>query len=92
VLMIVNLLIFGKQIIDTIIQPLIQMKRASQVYAQGDFSHRIPIVYDDEIGELADTLNSMAESLGLVEEQRKSFWLTSVTNFARHSLTSAVIP
>jgi signal transduction histidine kinase len=75
-LIVLNLVIFGRQIIDTNNRPLIDMKRASTVYAQGDFDYRIPIQSDDEIGELAETLKKMAESLGEVDEQRKEFLAT----------------
>jgi len=41
-------------------KPLIEMKRAADLIAQGDYRMRLPIRSTDEIGELAGTFNHMA--------------------------------
>ena len=41
--------------------------------AKGDFSKRIPVTSDDEIGELAVSFNQMTNSLVQLEGMRKSF-------------------
>lgn len=41
--------------------------------AKGDFSKRIPVTSDDEIGELAVSFNQMTNSLARLEGMRKSF-------------------
>jgi two-component system sensor histidine kinase ResE len=43
-----------------ITQPLLEMKRAADLIAQGDYRMRLPIRSTDEIGELAGTFNHMA--------------------------------
>ena len=43
--------------------------------AQGDFSARVPIRSQDEIGRLARAFNQMADSLKKVEQLRKSMVL-----------------
>jgi two-component system sensor histidine kinase ResE len=44
-------------------QPLRSMKKAADLYAQGDFSAQISIRTNDEIGDLASTFNHMAGRL-----------------------------
>jgi two-component system phosphate regulon sensor histidine kinase PhoR len=46
-------------------RPLEQMRRIAGRLAEGDLSARVPMTTDDEIGALADTLNTMAEQLTL---------------------------
>ena len=54
-------------------KPLKQMSVASRAMARGDFSKRILVTTDDEIGELAVSFNAMTNSLSQLEGMRKSF-------------------
>ncbi len=54
-------------------KPLKLMSQASRAMAKGDFSKRIPVTSDDEIGELAVAFNMMTNSLSKSEGIRKSF-------------------
>ena len=49
------------------------MSEAAKAMAKGDFSKRIPVTSDDEIGELAVSFNMMTNSLSRLESMRKSF-------------------
>ncbi len=54
-------------------RPLRIMSDAARAMARGDFSRRIPVTSDDEIGQLAVSFNQMTNSLARLEEVRKSF-------------------
>lgn len=54
-------------------KPLKLMSEAAHALAKGDFSKRIPVMSDDEIGELAVSFNMMTNSLSRLEGMRKSF-------------------
>ena len=54
-------------------KPLKLMSIAAKSMANGDFSKRIPVTGDDEIGELAVSFNQMTNSLARLENMRKSF-------------------
>ncbi len=54
-------------------KPLKMMSSAARSMAKGDFSKRIPIMSDDEIGELSIAFNQMTNSLVQLEGMRRSF-------------------
>ena len=54
-------------------RPLKMMSEATRAMAKGDFSKRIPVMSDDEIGELSVSFNQMTNSLAQLESMRKSF-------------------
>ena len=54
-------------------KPLKLMSEAARAMARGDFSRRIPVTRNDEIGQLAVSFNQMTNSLARLEEMRKSF-------------------
>ena len=54
-------------------KPLKLMSEASRAMAKGDFSKRIPVTSDDEIGELSASFNMMTNTLANLEGMRKSF-------------------
>ncbi len=54
-------------------KPLKLMSQAARSMAKGDFSKRIPVMSDDEIGELSVSFNMMTNSLSQLEGMRKSF-------------------
>ncbi len=51
--------------------PIRQLTVAARAVAAGDLSHRVPVRTQDELGELAQAFNTMAESLAQAEEQRR---------------------
>lgn len=54
-------------------KPLTQMSKAAKAYANGDFSMRISVRRDDELADLANAFNNMADSLEQLEKMRRSF-------------------
>lgn len=54
-------------------KPLKIMSEAAKAMAKGDFSKRVPVTSDDEIGELAASFNMMTNSLSRLESMRRSF-------------------
>jgi len=55
------------------VKPLKSMSQASKAMAKGDFSRRIPVMSDDEIGELSMSFNMMTNNLAQLEGMRRSF-------------------
>ncbi|MCQ2451435.1 MAG: HAMP domain-containing histidine kinase [Clostridia bacterium] len=60
-------------ITNRLTKPLKLMSIAAKSMANGDFSRRIPVTTDDEIGELAMSFNEMTNSLSRLESMRKTF-------------------
>ena len=56
-----------------LVKPLKQMAQAAKRFGKGDFSVRVNVTSDDEIGDLAKSFNNMAESLSASENVRRSF-------------------
>jgi signal transduction histidine kinase len=54
-------------------KPLRSMSEAAKAMAKGDFSKRVPVTSDDEMGELAASFNMMTNSLSRLEGMRRSF-------------------
>ena len=54
-------------------RPLQEMSHVTKMYAKGDFSERLRVSGNDELEELAESMNSMAEALSVLEDSRKSF-------------------
>ena len=46
-----------------IVRPLEELKAGAEQFAAGDFSRRLPVADSAEIGELAETMNRMADEL-----------------------------
>jgi len=74
-------------ITERIIQPLRNMTVASKKFAKGDFETRVTVYGEDEVSELGNAFNNMAESLENLEKMRNSF-LASVSHDLRTPMTT----
>lgn len=71
----------------SIVRPVREIRDTAKKIAQGDFDARIIKTYDDEIGELCDTINYMAEELGAADKMKNDF-ISSVSHELRTPLTA----
>ncbi|MBE6045017.1 MAG: cell wall metabolism sensor histidine kinase WalK [Clostridium thermopalmarium] len=70
-----------------LIKPLAKINDAADKIAKGEVSRRVNIQTNDEIGELARSFNSMADSLEEVEKNRRDF-ISNVSHELRSPITS----
>jgi len=52
-------------------KPILKIKRVSEKMASGDFSDRIEVKSQDEIGQLVESINYMGQELSKIEQLRK---------------------
>lgn len=73
--------------INSIVNPVGEVSETARRIAQGDFEARLPKRNDDEIGELCDSINYMAEELAASEKMKNDF-ISSVSHELRTPLTA----
>lgn len=86
-LIILAVALSGNYFIRSIIKPVRQMTDTARRIAQGDFSATIDKMYDDEIGELSDSINDMAKELDANEKLKNDF-ISRVSHELRTPLTA----
>lgn len=70
-----------------LVRPLRRMGAAARRFGSGDFTERIEVRGEDEIAELAQSLNNMAQSLSVLETTRRSF-VANVSHELRTPMTT----
>lgn len=81
------LLMLGLYFVRSIVRPIRQVAGTAKKLATGDFSVRIDIGRDDEIGELCSVFNYMADELQNTENIKNEF-ISSVSHELRTPLTA----
>ena len=77
----------GSFFINSIVIPVGQIGEAAKKIAEGDFNARLEKKTDDEIGDLCETINYMADELGATERMKNDF-ISSVSHELRTPLTA----
>ncbi len=80
-------LVSGLFFIKSIVRPIRVVSTTARKIALGDFKSTIKVEENDEIGELCDTINYMANELSSAEEMKNDF-ISSVSHELRTPLTA----
>lgn len=70
-----------------LLSPIREMTLAAKRFGEGDFSEKLHVTDENELGYLATTLNDMAGSLEQLEETRKSF-ISNVSHELKTPMTT----
>ncbi len=87
ILIVLLLLITGYYFINSIVKPITAINESTKKFAKGDFKERIEKSTEDEIGDLCDSINNMAEALSSTEAMKNEF-ISSVSHELRTPLTA----
>ncbi len=77
----------GSYFISGILNPLGEIGDTAKKIAQGDYTCRVQKRYDDEIGELCDTVNDMASKIAAAGKLKNEF-ISSISHELRTPLTA----
>lgn len=86
-IILILMLITSESFSRSILTPIRNIIRVSKRIAEGDLSERIPFHYRDEIGELCETINYMADRLQKSETMKNEF-ISSISHEIRTPLTA----
>ncbi len=81
------ILIYNLVFIHSIMKPVADVEKTAQKIAAGDFGARIEHNYKDEMGDLCDIVNYMANELSQSENMKNEF-ISSVSHELRTPLTA----
>lgn len=87
IIIIFFVIVSGTYFIRSIINPVKEMSIAAQKIAQGNFNAKLQKKNDDEIGDLCDAINNMADELNAAEQVKNDF-ISSVSHELRTPLTA----
>ena len=68
-------------------RPLAELNTIARKISKGEVTQRVLVTSNDEIGQLSDSFNSMAESLEQTDKNRRDF-LSNITHELRSPITS----
>lgn len=80
-------LLSGNYFIRSIVEPVKSITKSASQIAKGDFDIRLQSEHQDEIGNLAESINSMASELAAGEKIKNDF-ISSVSHELRTPLTA----
>lgn len=86
ILILVTILIFIFFLSKALTKPLITMKEATKKLSKGDFSVTLPKPSNDELGELSNSIQTLANDLNYLKKERNEF-LASISHELRTPLT-----
>lgn len=73
--------------IRSIIIPVQEVNETTKKISEGDYSVRIEKKYNDEIGDLCDSINTMAEEISTTDKMKNDF-ISTISHELRTPLTS----
>ena len=73
--------------IRSIVAPILQINQLAQTIKSGQYGARLDVAFNDEIGELCETLNGMSAELARMEQVKNDF-ISSVSHELRTPLTA----
>lgn len=77
----------NRYFIKSILEPVTKINVIAKEIAAGRYGMRLQKVYDDEIGELCDTINYMSDEISRTERMKNDF-ISSVSHELRTPLTA----
>ena len=77
----------GMYFVRSIVNPIRDIESSAAQISKGEFGVRIENTYNDEIGQLCDAINNMAEELGRTDEIKNDF-ISSISHELRTPLTA----
>lgn len=86
-LIIFFVLLSGSYFIRSIVVPVLDIGYTARRIAMGEYDARLERRYNDEVGDLCDTINFMAGEIGAAEQMKNEF-LSSVSHELRTPLTA----